>query len=195
MASCISSLQVSKLKSWQVIGTTILAIRSAEERKAVIAADGQATMGNIIVKSTTRKVRRIYDDKVLVGFAGATADAITLFERFEGKLKEYGGNLKRAAVELTKDWRTDRVLRRLEAMLVAVNAEALLLISGSGDVLEPDDEIVALGSGGPCALAAARALCRNTKMPITEIAREALQEAAKIDIYTNQNIFVEELKW
>lgn len=176
-------------------GTTILAIRSAEERKAVIAADGQATMSNVIIKSTTRKIRKIYEDKVLVGFAGATADAITLFERFEGKLKEYSGNLKRAAVELTKDWRTDRVLRRLEAVLVAVNPEALLLISGSGDVLEPDDEIVALGSGGPCALAAARALRRNTKMPITEIAREALVEAAKIDIYTNQNIFVEELKW
>jgi len=178
-----------------IIGTTILAIRSPEERKAVIAGDGQATLQNTIVKAHARKIRKIYHDRVLVGFAGATADAITLFERFEGKLEQFNGNLIRAAVELTKDWRTDRVLRRLEALLAVADSEALLLISGSGDVLEPDDGIVALGSGGPYALAAARALRGATDLPITEVARRALEIASGIDVYTNQNIYMEELSW
>lgn len=161
----------------------------------MIASDGQATLNNVVLKSTAKKVRKIYNDQVLVGFAGATADAITLFERFENKLKEFGGNLKRAAVELTKDWRTDRVLRRLEAMMAVVNPEALLLISGAGDVIEPDDEMVGLGSGGAYALAAAKALRQNTKLPIDEIARKALEIAGSLDIYTNQHISLETLEW
>lgn len=179
----------------RIHGTTILAIRSARERRAVIASDGQATLNNVVLKSTAKKVRKIYNDQVLVGFAGATADAITLFERFESKLKEFGGNLKRAAVELTKDWRTDRVLRRLEAMMVVANAEGLLLISGAGDVLEPDDEMIGLGSGGAYALAAAKALRQNTQLPIVEIARKALEIAGALDIYTNQHISIETLEW
>jgi ATP-dependent HslUV protease subunit HslV len=175
--------------------TTILAIRSAQERRAVIACDGQATLSNVVIKSTAKKVRKIYNDQVLVGFAGATADAITLFERFEHKLKEFSGNLKRAAVELTKDWRTDRVLRRLEAMMAVANSEALLLISGAGDVIEPDDELLGLGSGGAYALAAAKALRQNTKLPIEEIARKALEIAGTLDIYTNQHISLETLEW
>jgi ATP-dependent HslUV protease subunit HslV len=176
-------------------GTTILAIRSAQERCAVIAADGQATLNNVVIKSTARKVRKIYNEHVLVGFAGATADAITLFERFENKLKEFSGNLKRAAVELTKDWRTDRVLRRLEAMMAVANSEALLLISGAGDVIEPDDELIGLGSGGAYALAAAKALRQNTQLTIEEIAQKALEIAGALDIYTNQNISIEKLEW
>jgi ATP-dependent HslUV protease subunit HslV len=179
----------------RIEGTTILAIRSAQERCAVIAADGQATLSNVVIKSTAKKVRKIYNDQVLVGFAGATADAITLFERFENKLKEFGGNLKRAAVELTKDWRTDRVLRQLEAMMAVANSEALLVISGAGDVIEPDDEMIGLGSGGAYALAAARALRQNTQLPIEEIARKALEIAGTLDIYTNQQIFIEKLQW
>ncbi len=166
-----------------------------QERKAVIAADGQTTMNTIVIKSTTRKVRKIYDDKVLVGFAGSTADSMTLFERFEGKLKEFGGNLKRSAVELTKDWRTDRVLRRLEALMAVANQEGLLMISGSGDVIEPDDEMIGLGSGGAYALAAAKALRQETKLPIREIAQKSLEIAGALDIYTNQKIVVEELSW
>ncbi len=177
------------------IGTTILAIRSEEEQKAVIAADGQATMNNRIIKSKARKIRKIYGDQVLVGFAGATADSLTLFERFEAKLKEYGGNLKRAAVELTKDWRTDRVLRRLEALMAVAGREGLLLISGSGDVLEPDDGIIGLGSGGAYALAAARALRAQTKLSVREIAEQALRIAASIDVFTNEEIVIEELEW
>lgn len=180
---------------YAVRGTTILAIRSAEERRAVIACDGQATLNNIVLKHTAKKVRKIYNEQILVGFSGATADAITLFERFENKLKEFGGNLKRAAVELTKDWRTDRVLRRLEAILAVANAEALLLITGSGDVIEPDDEIIGLGSGGAYAFAAAKALRENTQLPIRDIAKKALEIAGAIDIYSNQHISLEELEW
>jgi len=179
----------------EIFGTTILALRSEEERRAVIAADGQATMSNQIIKSTTKKVRKIYNDRVLVGFAGATADSLTLFERFEGKLQEYGGNLKRAAVELTKDWRTDRALRRLEALMAVASQEGLLLISGSGEVLEPDDGIIGLGSGGGFALAAARALRQETQLPIRQIAEKALVIASSIDVYTNREITIEELKW
>jgi ATP-dependent HslUV protease subunit HslV len=179
----------------KIHGTTILAIRSEQERRAVIAADGQATMNNQILKSTTRKVRKLFDNQILVGFAGATADSITLFERFEAKLKEYGGNLKRAAVELTKDWRTDRVLRRLEALMAVAGREGLLLISGTGDVIEPDDEMVGLGSGGAYALAAARGLRQETKLSIGEVAEKSLRIASSIDIYTNDKIIVEELEW
>ncbi len=176
-------------------GTTILALRSEEERQVVIAADGQATANNLIIKSRVRKTRKLYHDQVLVGFAGSTADALTLFDRFEGKLQEYGGNLKRAAVELTKDWRTDRVLRRLEALLAAAGREGLLLISGSGDVLEPDDGMLGLGSGGAYALAAARALRQETELTIGQIAPKALLIAAAIDVYTNEHIEVETLSW
>lgn len=179
----------------KIHGTTILALRDPQARRAVIAADGQATMNTMVIKSRTRKVRRLYEDKVLSGFAGATADAITLFERFEGKLKQYGGNLLRAAVELTKEWRTDRVLRRLEALLVVVNQDALLTISGAGDVMEPDDGIIALGSGGGYALAAARALKAETQLSPAEIAEKSLHIAAGLDIYTNEHIVVEELTW
>jgi ATP-dependent HslUV protease subunit HslV len=176
-------------------GTTILALRSEEERKVVIAGDGQATLNNTIIKAHSKKIRKIYDGRVLVGFAGATADAITLFERFEGKLKEHNGKLLRAAVELTKDWRTDRVLRRLEALMAVGNEETLLLISGSGDVMEPDDALIGLGSGGPYALAAAKALRQATDLPISEIAKRALLIASTIDVYTNDKIYMEELSW
>jgi ATP-dependent HslUV protease subunit HslV len=182
-------------KPLQIHGTTILAIRSAPERRAVIAADGQATLNNLVLKNTMRKVRKIYEDRVIVGFAGATADAVTLFERFEGKLKECGGNLKRAAVELTKDWRTDRVLRRLEAVMAVAGQDALLMISGSGDVIEPDDEILGLGSGGAYALAAAKALRQETRLSIRQIAQKSLEIAGALDIYTNQKIIIEELEW
>ena len=176
-------------------GTTILAIRSENEKKAVIAADGQATMDTQIIKATTRKIRRIYDDKVLVGFAGATADSLTLFELFEGKLKEYSGNLRRAAVELTKEWRTDRMLRRLEALMAVANHEGILLISGTGDVIEPDDSVIGIGSGGAYALASAKALMSETEMEISGIAKKSLEIASSIDIYTNDQIVLEELNW
>lgn len=176
-------------------GTTIIAIYSVEECQVVIAADGQATANNLIIKATVHKIRRLYHDQILVGFAGSTADALTLFDRFESKLQEYGGNLKRAAVELTKDWRTDRVLRRLEAMLAAAGREGLLLISGSGDVIEPDDGMLGLGSGGPYALAAARALRQETKLPSAQIAQKALLIAASIDVFTNEHIELETLSW
>ncbi|MCR4404703.1 MAG: ATP-dependent protease subunit HslV [Candidatus Acetothermia bacterium] len=179
----------------KIEGTTILALRSEEEHKVVIAGDGQATLGNTIIKAHARKIRKIYDGRVLVGFAGATADAITLFERFEGKLKEHNGKLLRAAVELTKDWRTDRVLRRLEALMAVGNEETLLLISGSGDVIEPDDALIGLGSGGPYALAAAKALRQATSLPVEEVARRALLIASSIDVYTNDQIYMEELAW
>lgn len=184
-----------RIKKMRLEGTTILALRSEEERKIVIAGDGQATLGNTIIKAHARKIRKIYDSRVLVGFAGATADAITLFERFEGKLKEHNGKLLRAAVELTKDWRTDRVLRRLEALMAVGNEETLLLISGSGDVIEPDDALIGLGSGGPYALAAAKALREATDLPIAEIAKRALLIASSIDVYTNDQIYMEELAW
>lgn len=172
-------------------GTTILAVR--RKGHVAIAGDGQVTLGNTVVKASARKVRRLYDDKVLVGFAGATADAFSLFEKFEGKLKEHNGNLARAAVELAKDWRTDRILRRLEAMLLVADHESVLLISGTGDVVEPDDEVAAIGSGGSMALAAARALITHTDLDATTIAQESLKIAAGICIYTNDKITVETL--
>ncbi len=174
--------------------TAVLAIRSPKERVAVIAADGQATLENTVVKSGARKVHRISGGKVLVGFAGSTADGLALLERLEEKLKAHG-SLRRAAVELSKDWRTERTLRQLEAVLVAASEEALLLITGKGDVVEPDDGMVGIGSGGPYALAAARALKRHTDLPLRRIAQEAILVAAEIDIYTNDRVVVEEVRW
>ncbi|HMM38927.1 MAG TPA: ATP-dependent protease subunit HslV [Desulfovibrio sp.] len=170
-------------------GTTILAVKDAGG--VAMAGDGQVTMGqNIAIKHTARKVRSIYKDKVMIGFAGATADAFTLSERFEKKLEAHSGNLTRAAVELAKDWRTDKYLRRLEAMLLAADAETILIISGTGDVIEPDDGLAAIGSGGPYALAAARALARNTELPAREIAERAMRIAAEICVYTNDNLTI-----
>jgi len=172
-------------------GTTIIAIR--HNGKVTVAGDGQVTFDVTIMKHGARKVRRLYHNKVIVGFAGTTADAFTLFDRFDQKLEQYNGNLLRAAVELTKDWRTDRVLRHLEALMIAVSRDNFLLISGNGDVIESDDEVMAIGSGGPYALAAARALVRFSDLSATEIAVESVKIASEICIYTNNNITVEEL--
>ncbi len=161
--------------------------------KVVLAADGQVTMGENIVKQTARKIRRLFNDKVLAGFAGSTADALSLFARFEGKLQEHHGNLARAAVELAKDWRTDRSLRNLNALLIVADAKATFLVSGNGDVIEPDDGICAIGSGGPFALAAARALTKHTKLTAKEIVQEAMRLASEICIFTNAHITLEEL--
>jgi ATP-dependent HslUV protease subunit HslV len=171
-------------------GTTIIAVK--DDKGTAVAGDGQVTFGqSIAMKHTARKVRRIYKDKVTVGFAGATADAFTLSERFESKLETYSGNLLRAAVELAKDWRTDKYLRRLEAMLLAADGEHILIISGTGDVIEPDDGLAAIGSGGAYALAAGRALRRNTDFTAAEIARKAMEIAAEICVYTNDQIVLE----
>lgn len=158
-----------------------------------MAGDGQVSLGQTVMKGQARKVRRIAEGKVVAGFAGATADAFTLLDRFEAKLKEYRGSLQRAAVELAKDWRTDRYLRRLEAMLVVMDESTTLLISGTGDVVEPDEGVIAIGSGGSYALAAARALVRNSDLPAVEVARRALEIAAEICVYTNNEIVVEEM--
>ena len=171
--------------------TTIIAVR--RDGKAAMAGDGQVSLGSTVVKGGARKVRTLSSGRVLAGFAGASADAFTLLDRFEGKLEAHRHNLARAAVELAKDWRTDRYLRRLEAMLIVMDAESTLLLSGTGDVIEPDEGVIAIGSGGSYALAAARALMRHTSLPAAEIAREALRIAADICIYTNQSITVEEL--
>ncbi len=171
--------------------TTIIAVRRAGT--VALAGDGQVTLGNTIIKGSARKVRTLYNDKVLAGFAGSTADAFALFEKFEAKLKEYNGQLTRSAVELAKDWRLDKNLRRLEAMLLVADATQTLLISGTGDVVEPDGGIHAIGSGGPYALAAARALMQHSELDAAGIAREAMHIAADICIYTNQNIIVYEL--
>ena len=172
-------------------GTTICAVRTRGE--VVVAGDGQVTLGDTVMKSGARKVRRLHDGKVIVGFAGSTADAFTLFERFEGKLKEFRGNLRRAAVELAKDWRTERSLRRLEALLVAASAEETLVLSGSGDVIEPDAGVAAVGSGGKYAESAARALLQNTDLSAREIAEKAMGIAADICIYTNHHLTIESL--
>jgi ATP-dependent HslUV protease subunit HslV len=158
-----------------------------------MAGDGQVTMGNSVVKATAKKVRKLYEDQVLAGFAGSTSDAFTLFERFEGKLKEYRGNLARAAVELGKDWRTDRILRRLEALMIVADKEKTLMLSGSGDVIDPDDAVCGIGSGGAYAYAAALALIRNTSLDAAEIAKKSMDIASDICIYTNKNISLEEL--
>ncbi len=172
-------------------GTTVVCVRKAG--RVALGSDGQVSLGETVLKATAKKVRRLLDDRVLAGFAGSTADAFTLFERFEGKLREHNGHLVRAAVELAKDWRTDRYLRRLEAMLVVADVNTTLLLSGTGDVLEPDDGVCAIGSGGPMALAAARALVEHAELAPAETVRHALEIAADICVYTNRSITVEEL--
>ena len=174
-----------------VQSTTVLGLR--HNGKAVIGADGQVTVGNAVMKHNARKVRKIYHDTVLAGFAGAAADAFTLFERFEEKLEQYHGNLQRAAVELAKSWRTDKYLRQLEALLSVINNEQALIISGTGEIIEPDDGIVAIGSGGNYALAAARMLVKHTPLSPREIVNESLLAASDICIYTNKQIVIEEL--
>jgi ATP-dependent HslUV protease subunit HslV len=171
--------------------TTVIAVR--RDDRVAMAGDGQVTMGATVMKANAKKIRRIYDGKVIVGFAGATADAFTLFERFEGKVKEYGGDITRAAVELAKDWRTDRILRRLEALLLVADRKATFLISGTGDVIEPDEGVIAIGSGGTFAYAAARAYLDSSTLSAREIAERSLRIASEICIYTNTEITVEEL--
>ena len=172
-------------------GTTIISVRRG--RDVALGGDGQVTLGNIVVKASARKVRKLYKDQVLAGFAGATADAFTLFERFEAKLDKHQGQLVRAAIELTKDWRTDRVLRRLEAMLAVADRETSLIITGNGDVLEPEHGIVAIGSGGAYAQAAARALLEHTQLPSAELVKKSLEIAGELCIYTNQHHTIEVL--
>ena len=171
--------------------TTILAVR--HENRAVMAGDGQVTFGQTIVKQSARKIRRLYDDKILAGFAGSAADSFALFARFDAKLEQYRGNLERSAVELAKDWRTDRALRRLEAMLIVVDKKSMFLLSGTGDLIEPDDGIVGIGSGGPYAVAAAKALASSTELDARAIAERAMLIAGEICIYTNANVVLEEL--
>ncbi|NPA39416.1 MAG: ATP-dependent protease subunit HslV [Thermodesulfobacteria bacterium] len=172
-------------------GTTVIAIK--KNGKTAIAGDGQVTFGNTVLKQKARKIRKLYKGKVLVGFAGSTADALTLFDKLEKKLESYGGQLLRAAVELAKDWRTDKILRRLEAFLIACDKNHILLISGAGDVVEPDEEVIAIGSGGPMALAAAKAMLKFTDLDAKTIAENAIKIASEICIYTNSEIIVEEL--
>jgi len=176
----------------KIRSTTILCVR--REGRVAMGSDGQVTVGTTVMKSNARKLRRLHHDQVLAGFAGATADAFTLFEKFETKIEEYRGNLKRAAVELAKDWRTDRVLRRLEALLAVADLESSFVISGTGDVVEPEDGVLAIGSGGPYALAAARALLNHSTLDARAIVEESMRIAGGIDIYTNQQLVIEELK-
>ncbi len=171
--------------------TTIVAVK--KDGKIALAGDGQVSLQNTIMKATARKVRRMKNGKVVAGFAGSTADAFTLFEKFEAKLEQYQGNITRAAVELAKDWRTDRMLRKLEALLIVADSENILTLSGNGDVIEPDDGVSAIGSGGPFAMAAARALLRHSNLSAKEVAEAAMKIAAEICIYTNDNIYVEEV--
>jgi len=175
----------------RIHGTTVLCVR--RDNKVVMAGDGQVTMGQQVMKHSAKKIRRLFNDKVLAGFAGSTADALSLFERFEGKLQEHHGNLAKSAVELAKEWRKDRALRHLEALLVVADAKSTFVLSGDGDVIEPDDGICAIGSGGPFALAAARALAKHSKLGAKEIAQESMRIASEICIYTNSNFTVEEL--
>jgi ATP-dependent HslUV protease subunit HslV len=178
--------------SERVRGTTILAVR--HNGQIAIAGDGQVTVGNTVLKHGARKVRKLYKDQVVAGFAGSTADAFTLFEKFESKLEQYHGNLSRAAVELAKEWRTDRMLRRLEALLIVADRAHILVLSGTGDVIEPDDGVAAIGSGGPYALAAARALIRYSNLEAKSIVQEAMRIASQICIFTNDQIVLEELR-
>ena len=173
-------------------GTTVLAVR--KNGKTAMAGDGQVTFGNTVMKGTARKVRSIYDGRVLVGFAGATADAFTLFERFEVKVKEYGGDITRASVELAKEWRTDKMLRQLEAMLLVADDKKLLLLTGTGDVVEPDEGVSAIGTGGPYAYAAALAYMDQDSYTAREVAEKAMRIASKICIYTNENFVIEEIE-
>jgi ATP-dependent HslUV protease subunit HslV len=183
--------QTMAKKIVKVRSTTVLLVR--KEGRVALAGDGQVTMGDTVMKSSARKVRRLYNDKILAGFAGATADAFSLLTRFEAKLEQYHGNLERAAIELSKEWRTDKILRHLEALLVVADDKSSFLLSGNGDVITPDDGIIAIGSGGPFALSAARALLANTELSAREIALESMRVAAEICIYTNSNTIVEEL--
>ena len=178
-------------RSPRIRSTTVVCVRRNDS--VVMAADGQVTMGEAVFKHTARKIRRLYQDKILAGFAGSTADAFSLFSRFEGKLEQYAGNVGRAAVELAKDWRTDKMLRNLEALLIVADPHQTFLLSGSGDVIEPDEGIAAIGSGGSYALAAARALLQNTDLPARDIAEKSLRIAGQICIYTNDQITIEEL--
>jgi ATP-dependent HslUV protease subunit HslV len=171
--------------------TTVLAVRHRDE--TVMASDGQVTFGDTIVKQSARKIRRLYNDRILAGFAGSAADSFALFSRFEAKLEQYRGNLERSAVELAKDWRTDRLLRRLEAMLIVMDSKTTYLLSGNGDLIEPDDGIIAIGSGGAYAMAAAKALARHTEMPAKAIAEEAMTIAGAICIYSNSVLTIESL--
>ena len=172
-------------------GTTILSVRQGD--RVVVAGDGQVSMGNTVMKGTARKVRRLSDGRVIVGFAGSTADAMTLYEKLEGKLKEYNHSLVRAAVELAKEWRTDKYLRRLEALMIAADSEDTFVLSGTGDVVQPDEGIAAIGSGGPFALAAARSLARHTELAPREVCERALGIAAEICVFTNATLTIEEL--
>jgi ATP-dependent HslUV protease, peptidase subunit HslV len=175
----------------RIRSTTVICVR--RDNKVVMAGDGQVTLGGEVIKGTARKLRRLYNDKVLAGFAGSTADAFALFSRFESKLEQFNGNVSRSVVELAKDWRTDRALRHLEALLLVADHDSTYLVSGNGDVIEPDEGIAAIGSGGPFATAAATALLRNTKLSARRIAEEAMAIAGKICIYTNENVTFEEL--
>ncbi len=174
-----------------VRSTTVLAIK--RDGKVAMAGDGQVTLGETVMKGNARKVRRLYEGRVLAGFAGATADAFTLFEKFEAKLKEYSGDIKRSAVELAKEWRTDKMLKNLQAVLLVADKDLILFISGNGDVIEPEEDVIAIGSGGNYAYAASLALLKNTELSAKEIAKKSLEIAGKICIYTNDNVIVEEL--
>ena len=187
-----SNADLSLAGDRRIRSTTVVCVRRGDS--VVMAADGQVTLGDAVLKHSARKIRRLYQDKVLAGFAGSTADAFSLFSRFEGKLEQYAGNIGRAAVELAKDWRTDKMLRSLEALLIVADPQQSFLISGSGDVIEPDEGIAAIGSGGSYALAAASALYDNTDMAARDIAEKSLRIAGKICIYTNDTILIEELK-
>ena len=176
----------------KIRSTTVICIR--RDNRVVMAGDGQVTLGNEVIKASAKKLRRLYNDKVLAGFAGSTADAFALFARFETKLEQFNGNLPRSVVELAKDWRTDRILRHLEALLLVADAKSMYLVSGNGDVIEPDEGIAAIGSGGQYALAAATALLRNTKLSARHIAEQAMEIAGKICIFTNDNVTYEELE-
>ena len=176
----------------RIRSTTVLCVR--RDNKVVMAGDGQVTLGHEVIKGSAKKLRRLYNDKILAGFAGSTADAFALFSRFESKLEQFNGNLSRSVVELAKEWRTDRVLRHLEALLLVADKESTYLVSGNGDVIEPDEGVAAIGSGGPFALSAATALLRNTKLSAKHIAEQAMSIAARICIYTNENITYEELE-
>ena len=175
----------------RIRSTTVLCVR--RDGKVVMAGDGQVTLGENIVKHTARKIRRLFNDQIMAGFAGSTGDALALFSRFESKLEQFNGNLSRAAVELAKDWRTDRALRHLEALLLVADAKHTFLLSGNGDIIEPDDGIVAIGSGGPVAMAAAHALLKHTQFSAKQIAAEAMEIAGKVCIYTNNTVTIEEL--
>lgn len=176
----------------KIRSTTVICVR--RDNKVVMAGDGQVTLGHEVLKGTARKLRRLYNDKILAGFAGSTADAFALFSRFESKLEQFNGNLSRSVVELAKEWRTDRVLRHLEALLLVADPKATYIVSGNGDVIEPDEDVAGIGSGGPFAVAAASALLRNTKLSAKRIAEESMSIAAKICIFTNENVTYEELE-